>query len=316
MYSRFVSSSFTADCSLYECCSQCVLSNLPNYYVLLSLAPRASSRTKSHRKSLSVPAAPTSTLVESTLVESTLVESTLVDTKPSATGEVIDISNLPSDDDDDDVKPSIEPVHGLGLPPSGHKFANDSNTSTIDQNLDAKDLRSLLRNAHAKISTLASQLDMWKQNAAVCAKSNENLKRELEASKEVNARNVDLASQLDALKTQLAVNAAMSNEANDRNAKLTTQLDALKEVVAVTRRELDASKVQNAELTAQLDASKEVVDATKVRNAELAVQLEKVTAQFHAVQAERNALSMDLEASRREILALESRLATIREYAG
>ena len=133
------------------------------------------------------------------------------------------------------------------------------------------------------------------------------LKLELKASK---VRNAELASQLDVSKEEV-------DATKVRNAELDTQLDASKEVV-------DATKVQNAELTAQLDVSKGEVAMTRrqldasadiINNLKQLhkAQLEKVTEQF---QAERNALSMDLDASREENSELRNRLDRVREIVG
>jgi chromosome segregation ATPase len=223
------------------------------------------------------------------------------------------------------VKPTIETANRNRLPSTGHKIAaaSYSNTSTTDHKKDEADiiwaatatkLQAVLEKVRIEKLLLSFELHESKRDAASHVRTIEKLNIELEASK---ARNDELASQLDVSKEEV-------DATKVRNAELDTQLDASKEVV-------DATKVRNAELAFQLDVSKGEVAMTRreldasadiinnlkqLHNSQLdasKAQLEKVTEQF---QAERNALSMALDASREETSELRNLVDGIRELLG
>jgi septal ring factor EnvC (AmiA/AmiB activator) len=202
------------------------------------------------------------------------------------------------------VKPTIETANRNRLPSTGHKIAaaSYSNTSTTDHKKDEADiiwaatatkLQAVLEKVRIEKLLLSFELHESKRDAASHVRTIEKLNIELEASK---ARNDELASQLDASKEVV-------DATKVRNAELAFQLDVSKGEVAMTRRELDASAdiINNLKQlhNSQLDASK--------------AQLEKVTEQF---QAERNALSMALDASREETSELRNLVDGIRELLG
>lgn len=208
------------------------------------------------------------------------------------------------------MKHTIETANRNRLPSTGLKIAaaSYSNTSTTDLwAATANTLQSVVQKLETEKRLLSSELHESKRDAASHVDTIAKLKLELKASK---VRNAELASQLDVSKEEV-------DATKVRNAELDTQLDASKEVV-------DATKVQNAELTAQLDVSKGEVAMTRrqldasadiINNLKQLhkAQLEKVTEQF---QAERNALSMDLDASREENSELRNRLDRVREIVG
>ena len=223
------------------------------------------------------------------------------------------------------MKPTIETTNRNRLPSTGHKIAaaSYSNTSTTDHKKDeadniwaatANNLQAVLEEVRIEKHLLSSELHESKRDAASHVDTIAKLKLELVASK---VRIAALASQLD-------VSKEVVDATKVRNAELDTQLDALKEVV-------DATKVRNAELAFQLDVSKGEVAMTRreldasadiinnlkqLHKAQLdasKAQLEMVTEQF---QAERNALSMDLDALREATSELRNLVDGIRELLG